>query len=631
MASTSCQFRWRPLQPGEIRLLRPEFIEDGVVTAHLSQLEMKSAPPYLALSYVCGRDEPGHFILCSQDLNPAPMPITITPNLSEALVAVMQLRAERLPAIRFDYLWIDSICINQVDLDEKADQVANMGKIYIEAAKVLIWLGNAENDSDRAIMVLNDLAAFKSEQGHRAETQNPRRDYVSESELSALHAALEAKAKIIHSEDAFRALGLPHFNSSFWPALVSLFSRPWFFRLWTFQEAALAKSAVVICGTSTISWNNFRSLGLSFVDTELLYRSLSALKMPRQNNVSVDRREALISTFQFTHDEAGTWFPLYVRQARLREVTVPADRIFAIRALASKAMQARIPVAYSAEPGSQLETFKVAAKAILHEYTYSTILSQVNSKNKPLQLPSWCPDFDSVSEESAFPTSLAVGRNYNKYFREDPHSSSVIYMGGAVLDTVDRVISDFDWRWPQEDFSSIYGLNGEAAHTLTWLDTCERLVAETVGNDGDRVQSVYLSALLAEIRSRPPFNFPPEPAASLAALRERLTALKTSTPETIPPITTSEQRLMQPFFGYLGILWPNRLFYSTTGGRFGIASRNTRPGDKICTLMGESQLFVFRPQGAKMHRCIGESYVTQLSEGEGFKDVEEKMQLLGII
>jgi hypothetical protein len=39
------------------------------------------------------------------------------------------------------YLWIDAICINQADADEKGMQFTMMGSIYAQASRVLIWLG----------------------------------------------------------------------------------------------------------------------------------------------------------------------------------------------------------------------------------------------------------------------------------------------------------------------------------------------------------------------------------------------------------------------------------------------------------------------------------------------------------
>lgn len=40
-------------------------------------------------------------------------------------------------------IWIDSICINQNDVDERTSQVGIMREIYAKCTEVIIWLGEA--------------------------------------------------------------------------------------------------------------------------------------------------------------------------------------------------------------------------------------------------------------------------------------------------------------------------------------------------------------------------------------------------------------------------------------------------------------------------------------------------------
>jgi hypothetical protein len=39
------------------------------------------------------------------------------------------------------YIWVDGICINQTDFDERAGQVALMPKIYARCKGMIVWLG----------------------------------------------------------------------------------------------------------------------------------------------------------------------------------------------------------------------------------------------------------------------------------------------------------------------------------------------------------------------------------------------------------------------------------------------------------------------------------------------------------
>jgi hypothetical protein len=54
-------------------------------------------------------------------------------------------------------LWIDSICINQLDSVEKSSQVGKMGQNYSEAALVLSWLGPEDSKSKSIIAKLSKL------------------------------------------------------------------------------------------------------------------------------------------------------------------------------------------------------------------------------------------------------------------------------------------------------------------------------------------------------------------------------------------------------------------------------------------------------------------------------------------
>jgi hypothetical protein len=55
------------------------------------------------------------------------------------------------------YVWVDAICINQEDFEEKSDQVAMMGTIFGNAAHVLACIGPHANDSEFAMQYLSQL------------------------------------------------------------------------------------------------------------------------------------------------------------------------------------------------------------------------------------------------------------------------------------------------------------------------------------------------------------------------------------------------------------------------------------------------------------------------------------------
>jgi Heterokaryon incompatibility protein (HET) len=68
--------------------------------------------------------------------------------------------AEALRALRYPgndrRLWVDSICIDQGNVDERNRQVQMMAQIYSNASQVCIWLGPATKESEQALSFIRD-------------------------------------------------------------------------------------------------------------------------------------------------------------------------------------------------------------------------------------------------------------------------------------------------------------------------------------------------------------------------------------------------------------------------------------------------------------------------------------------
>ena len=135
-------FRWDPLDAGQIRLIKCSNGSGNAISYELLHFDLEDATQtgYYALSYVYGLAKPGHELYCSLKTIDLPRPINITPNLEAALDGVNKLNHKLSSGIAFTHLWVDAICINQLDLAEKSAQVAEIHQVYRNADKVLIWL-----------------------------------------------------------------------------------------------------------------------------------------------------------------------------------------------------------------------------------------------------------------------------------------------------------------------------------------------------------------------------------------------------------------------------------------------------------------------------------------------------------
>lgn len=138
----------------EIRCLHlvPGAFEDDLI-CNLFNVSLRDNPQYEALSYTWGLGSLSKNSLCVDNV-----PFEITCNLESAL---RHLRYERDVRV----LWVDAICINQKDVDERGFQVSLMGLIYSRALKTVIYLGDADKDSKAAF----DLLVMFSEDKHFTE------------------------------------------------------------------------------------------------------------------------------------------------------------------------------------------------------------------------------------------------------------------------------------------------------------------------------------------------------------------------------------------------------------------------------------------------------------------------------
>lgn len=132
----------------EIRLLKFHKSDDGGICCSLTKYYLASAPGYLALSYVWGDPD------VTKNITVDGMTFAATTNLFAAL-EILAIGSEDEEDHNY---WIDAICINQMDIQERSDQVQMMGDIYKNAKAVVAWIGPEGNGSTEAIEVMKYMA-----------------------------------------------------------------------------------------------------------------------------------------------------------------------------------------------------------------------------------------------------------------------------------------------------------------------------------------------------------------------------------------------------------------------------------------------------------------------------------------
>ena len=156
MAQVSQLYEKLPSRQPWIRLLkiRPATDPSDGIDCELSAFPLEHAPPYKALSYAWNESQGVERSFTHQSFpregrleiaNPPPSKswssVAVSPSLTLAIRR--QRRKERNL-----FLWIDAVCINQADDDERTEQVALMGSIYQRAVEVVIWLGERRQEDE---------------------------------------------------------------------------------------------------------------------------------------------------------------------------------------------------------------------------------------------------------------------------------------------------------------------------------------------------------------------------------------------------------------------------------------------------------------------------------------------------
>ncbi|KAM5344545.1 hypothetical protein ACJ41O_013080 [Fusarium nematophilum] len=207
-------------QRQEVRLLK---IISGQtsepVRLQIFKARLDENPEYSALSYAWS-DEGLDVTIQVGDQK-----MTVSETLHLALVHLRQPNTDKV-------FWIDAICINQTSIREKNHQVPLMDKIYSSAQDVIIWLGDATEDTEQVIKFINYIAE----------------NFTAGSESTGPSQVEEYLQNRV-SWDTLRV------------GLIALFQKRWFYRTWILQEAALpVREPKFLCGPDLLPWSSLVGL-----------------------------------------------------------------------------------------------------------------------------------------------------------------------------------------------------------------------------------------------------------------------------------------------------------------------------------------------------------------------------------
>ncbi|OCK74394.1 HET-domain-containing protein [Lepidopterella palustris CBS 459.81] len=500
---------------------------------------IKESPDFEALSYTWGTDKAIAPILIDGGV------LFVRSNLFRAL------RSLRFPTKR-RILWIDALCINQTDNIERNSQVSQMADIYSGAKKVIVWLGEGNEHTDRGMNSLGEICP-------RAKSIKDR----------VFKEGGDHQQMYKEWNDLFRSFQARHDSDACFAGICALFCRDWWTRVWTVQEITLAREAQVQAGKKSLPWEYFEIFSNLFTldvvsqsqdEWSEGHRNFRFYAMPlfiRADTIRVMRMK--------WWGNIEIPLSLMVEHTLARSATDPRDKIYAILGLIN--CGPRLSPDYSL---SCKKVYIAAFRAMLEYFGDLRVYNHLQDSHldREKELPSWVPDFMALTTGTIHSMTFINGASPN-----DPiESQAVSPLYSAASNTGSYItggsFKEAFWRTITLDCKVV-----EYHQGLTLRD-----------NPRDRRRRLDRADKLV----------PPQSLESEEKLIEAL----------------DRQAALAEGAQY------SRRFFTTEKGYMGIGPSVAQTRDIICVLFGGEVPFVLRPVGNGRYKMVGQCYMHGIMDGE---------------
>ncbi|KAL8716646.1 MAG: hypothetical protein Q9225_006038 [Loekoesia sp. 1 TL-2023] len=620
-------YTYRALGPNEIRLLSTYKSPAHQTIYRIQHVSLKAEPtprksstwstmkshlvqknhPFNALSYTWDGQEPEYEIAMWDDSVDAQSTLKVTKNLHTAL----PLLSSWYPGKAW---WIDAICINQVDIEEKSTQIPLMRDIYMGAEKVVTWLGECTPDLQFAIDEMGGMTkTFSSIQG-----------------------------RINRYED--RVLGFiasPEENATFLAGVRDLFNKSWFRRTWTVQEAVLPAGTLdMVCGRNIL---NARAVGdLAQV---MAYNAPAATREIADAHTPVTCIEiaaGLFAALELRRSKpvekmsAFNWLDI----ARSRLTKLEVDKVYGILGLVEERLREKMKVDYSK---SAVEVYvEFVSLWMSGGGLASFVLHFASGQPRMTGLPSWCPNLNSrspavslVDKFGAPKDTYAAGKHeaWDKYQSStlNPGDLMLLNAGGFHVDVVSIVInSTFKYVPEVKQAGSVTETERITVQKmLAWEKECHDLTNKTYSASEEDPLDVHQRTLIADVLAWERYD-PSKVSAGYEDFINHLSHIVAN--GSTPPIPEKQLEDLAAYQKAVGCACFGRKFFSTRNGRVGLGPPDVQPGDLIVLIPNSPWPFLFRQKdtvwarkdGSSGHfyEYIGDSYVHGIMDGELMRSVD---------
>jgi hypothetical protein len=321
---------------------RGKVIECELTTGLVSEMRFE------ALSYVWGTFPVPHRIQVDNK------PFYVTYNLYAALNELRQPDQDRL-------LWIDAICINQYDNEEKGVQVQMMREIYAGASQTIVWLGKGTKAISSTFEFVDEFC----------------------------NTDIERRTSWWQSRDSRPLM------KSIRRELNDMLEHEWWERAWVVQEVVVSKLVVVQRGSHQIEWDRIYTY-LAFLpkgyDSPTVRFAKNVQTLRLQNTAHQTSSKSLLDLAYAFRSQAAT---------------VGSDKLYALMGLLHVDNASLLEPNYRASPEAVFMQFAVSC--LEHTKNLNTIAFAAGVQ---LQGTSWCRDW-RFSNDGGFETSCFSVAQYS--------------------------------------------------------------------------------------------------------------------------------------------------------------------------------------------------------------------------
>lgn len=578
---------------------------DDAVEGKLRVISLDGSAAFEALSYVWGDANDVRTVILDGIVQP------VTKNLESALHYLRYVKGIRT-------LWIDAICINQADIDERNHQVRQMSAIYSFAAGVVVWLRPSTGDDawSDCVEMIRSLSANQD----------------------------------LHWRDVRDIVGSDPTD------LIQFLSEGWWTRVWTLQEAVLATRMTYYCGSLTLSDENMLDLVRSYEAHFQIKACCHSLALGHPGfDYTDDMYQATRNVSQLYSartKEPSTGLLELSTTFRNRNATDPRDKVFGLLGICHDISEDIINYKHSVATVYEAATREIIKTSgsldVLHyrpqDYYYtsnsmptlSEIVRDGNSIKSELTagLPSWVPDWDCqlrgiIDMGWAYNKNTPLTKNFNACgtSRFNPQATDEIGSLAAMGILYDRV----------REAGILMPANRRASHDLEYAQVIKnwrRLAGvETIPDQmyvsGGTCMNAFWRTLCWNVSidwrtSKSDLTPSPEERAlhdeywydSLLCLRFR----------SFPRKETGDPKIVTTYRDHIMSFTMGRKLISSEKGYLGLAPLGVECGDIIGILAGGKMPFILRPspasraaegsQAESMYCLIGDAYIHGLMDGE---------------